>query len=100
MCEVEIRMMLPDGSPLTIRARRSISASLFFTTAQRRLQMSREGAAACSIFELLDNSFGERVRVAMVIRRVWENDKQVERVIRTDWGLYTSSEFECFQNGK
>ena len=59
MCEVEIRLMLPNATAMSIRTRRSISASLFYTSAHRRLQMSREAAAACAIFELLDNSFGE-----------------------------------------
>lgn len=74
MCEVEIRLMLPDGSPMSIRARRSISASLFFTSAQRRLQMSREGAAACSIFELLDNTFERKVNESESVHELYTHN--------------------------
>ncbi|CAI2301506.1 unnamed protein product [Caenorhabditis sp. 36 PRJEB53466] len=74
MCEVEIRMMLPDGQPMSIRTRRSISASLFFACAQRRLHMSREGAAACSIFELLDNSFERKVSESESVHELYTHN--------------------------
>lgn len=74
MCEVEIRLMLPDGSPITIRTRRSITSSLFFTSAQRRLKMSREGAAACSIFELLDNSFERKVSESESVHELYTHN--------------------------
>uniref|UniRef100_A0A8R1DQ10 Sorting nexin-27 n=2 Tax=Caenorhabditis japonica TaxID=281687 RepID=A0A8R1DQ10_CAEJA len=72
--EVEIRIMLPDGSPMLIRIRRSISASLFFTAVQRRLHMSREGAAACAIFELLDNTFERKVNESESVHELYSHN--------------------------
>lgn len=74
MCEVEIRLMLPNATTMSIRARRSISASLFFTTASRRLQMSREGAAACALFELLDNSFERKVNESESVHELYTHN--------------------------
>ncbi|CAB3408035.1 unnamed protein product [Caenorhabditis bovis] len=61
MCEVEIRALFPDGVPMSIRTRRSVSASLFFSLIQRKLQMSREVSSAIAIFEVLDTSFERKV---------------------------------------
>ncbi|UMM13095.1 hypothetical protein L5515_001546 [Caenorhabditis briggsae] len=74
MCEVDIRLMLPNGTAMSVRIRRSISASLFFTTAQKRLQLSREGAAACSIFELLDNSFERKVNESESVHELYTHN--------------------------
>ncbi|CAL2029228.1 unnamed protein product [Caenorhabditis brenneri] len=74
MCEVEIRLMLPDATAMSIRTRRSISASLLFSCAQRRLHMSREGAAACAIFELLDNSFERKVNESESVHELYTHN--------------------------
>ncbi|KAF1770577.1 hypothetical protein GCK72_002396 [Caenorhabditis remanei] len=74
MCEVEIRLMLPNATAMSIRTRRSISASLFYTSAHRRLQMSREAAAACAIFELLDNSFERKVNESESVHELYTHN--------------------------
>ncbi|CAD6196177.1 unnamed protein product [Caenorhabditis auriculariae] len=71
MSDVEIRVLLPDGAPLSVRTRRSVSTSLFFSMAQRRLQMTREASAACAIFELLDSGFERKVMDAESIHGLY-----------------------------
>lgn len=58
-CEVEVRVLLPDGGNVCVSIRRNSSTSLLFALLARKLNMSRDMALSCAIFETMEHSFGE-----------------------------------------
>lgn len=60
--EVELRVLLPDYSPVNVNIRRHSSTSQLYTAVEKKLNMCREVAAACAIFEIMDGNFGEITR--------------------------------------
>lgn len=57
-CEVEVRVLLPDGGHACVNIRRNSSTSLLFALLARKLNMSRDMALSCAIFETMEQSFG------------------------------------------
>ncbi|EYC38058.1 hypothetical protein Y032_0745g1999 [Ancylostoma ceylanicum] len=56
-CEVEVRVLLPDGGHACVNIRRNSSTSLLFALLARKLNMSRDMALSCAIFETMEQSF-------------------------------------------
>ncbi|KAK6059194.1 PX domain protein [Cooperia oncophora] len=57
-CEVEVRVLLPDGGNVCVSIRRNSTTSLLFALLARKLNMSRDMALSCAIFETMEQSFG------------------------------------------
>ncbi|PAV58251.1 hypothetical protein WR25_11908 [Diploscapter pachys] len=61
LCEVELRVLLPDGSPLCLLIRRNASAAQLYNFIQRKLNMSSQMSTFCALFEVLDGGFERRI---------------------------------------
>lgn len=70
--EVELRVLLPDYSPVNVNIRRHSSTSQLYTAVEKKLNMCREVAAACAIFEIMDGNFGEITRGRIRKKRISE----------------------------
>ncbi|WKX92236.1 hypothetical protein Q1695_010345 [Nippostrongylus brasiliensis] len=60
-CEVEVRVLLPDGGNTCVSIRRNSSTSLLFAHLARKLNMSRDMALSCAIFETMAQSFERKL---------------------------------------
>lgn len=60
-CEVEVRVLLPDGGNVCVSIRRNSSTSLLFALLARKLNMSRDMALSCAIFETMEHSFERKL---------------------------------------
>ncbi|CAJ0594001.1 unnamed protein product [Cylicocyclus nassatus] len=60
-CEVEVRVLLPDGGHVCVNIRRNSSTSLLFALLARKLNMSRDMALSCAVFETMEQSFERKL---------------------------------------
>ncbi|KAJ1371850.1 hypothetical protein KIN20_033881 [Parelaphostrongylus tenuis] len=60
-CEVEVRVLLPDGGNVCVSIRRNSSTSFLYALVARKLNMSRDMALSCAIFETMEQSFERKL---------------------------------------
>uniref|UniRef100_A0A1I7XP05 PDZ domain-containing protein n=1 Tax=Heterorhabditis bacteriophora TaxID=37862 RepID=A0A1I7XP05_HETBA len=61
VCEVDIRVIMPDLTSLTLTIRRNASTSLLFAMLMRKLNMSRDMAHCCALFETMEQGFERKL---------------------------------------
>ncbi|CAJ0574357.1 unnamed protein product, partial [Mesorhabditis spiculigera] len=61
ICEVDIRVLLPDGKPISFSCERTALTPAVYGLVQNNVLMSRETASVCAIYENIDPNFERKV---------------------------------------
>ncbi|GMR53072.1 hypothetical protein PMAYCL1PPCAC_23267 [Pristionchus mayeri] len=69
--EVEVRVLLPDQSTIALNVRKTATAESLFSLLQKRLEMKREYAASCALFETMDNNFDRKLAPSECVHQIY-----------------------------
>ncbi|CAJ0946536.1 unnamed protein product, partial [Mesorhabditis belari] len=61
ICEVDLRVLLPDGKTVAFSCARTSSTSTVYSLVQSNLLMTRETATFCALYEALDPNFERKL---------------------------------------
>lgn len=69
--EVEVRVLLPDQSTIALNVRKTATAESLFSLLHKRLELSREYAASCALFETMDNNFDRKLAPSECVHQIY-----------------------------